>query len=73
MGGRQKGSVNKLTRTVRETVLAAFNELQTDPKANIIDWAKKNPKDFYLIASKLIPAEIVATGNTTIKVKVVYE
>lgn len=73
MGGRKKGSVNKLTKTVRETVLAAFNELQTDPKANIIDWAKKNPKDFYLIASKLIPAEIVASGNTTIKVKVVYE
>lgn len=64
--GRPKGSQNKLTRTVKETVLAAFNELQSDPKANIIDWAKKNPSVFYQIAAKLIPTELNATLESKI-------
>lgn len=60
-GGRAKGTPNVLTRTVKETVLAAFNELQKDPKANIVDWGKKNPGMFYQIAAKLIPTELNAT------------
>ena len=59
-GGRPKGIPNKLTKTVKETVLAAFNELQEDPKANILEWGKENPKEFYQIAAKLIPTEIQA-------------
>lgn len=60
-GGRQKGAINKLTKTVRDTVLSAFNELQDDPKANITTWAKDNPTEFYKIASKLIPTEVNAS------------
>lgn len=65
--GRPKGVKNKLTRTVKETVLAAFNELQGDPKANIVTWGKKNPALFYQIASRLIPTEVDAklTANIT--------
>lgn len=59
IGGRTKGTPNKLTKTVRETVLKVFNDLQEDHKANLLTWAKQNPKDFYLIASKLIPNELV--------------
>lgn len=57
-GGRQKGSLNKFTKTVKEVVLGAFNEMQEDPKANILAWGKENPKDFYNIAAKLIPTEL---------------
>ena len=63
-GGRKKGSPNKLTeamKTVKQTVLEAFHELQKDPKVNIANWGKANPKEFYAIASKLIPTEIQAT------------
>lgn len=73
-GGRQKGTPNKLTRTVRETVLSAFNELQDDPKANIVAWAKRNPRDFYQIAAKLIPQEITGRDGERlelIKVEVI--
>lgn len=56
--GKQKGTTNKLTRTVRETVLAAFTELQADPVNNIVAWAKTEPTEFYKIAAKLIPTEI---------------
>lgn len=56
--GRPKGALNTLTATVKDTVLAVFNDLQTDPQANLLTWAKGNPTTFYLIASKLIPTEV---------------
>lgn len=62
-GGRPKGVQNHLTRTVKETVLAVFNDLQTDPKVNLKSFAKKYPRDFYMIASRLIPTEINARFN----------
>lgn len=66
--GRPAGTPNKLTKTVKETVLAVFNNLQDDPKANLEDWAKKEPTEFYRIAAKLIPTEITGTVKTIIKV-----
>lgn len=63
--GRGKGTPNKLTKTVRETILEAFNTLQEDPKVNIISFAKNYPRDFYQIAAKLIPTEIRGTINTS--------
>ncbi len=63
--GRAKGTPNKLTKTVKETVLAVFNDLQNDPKANLLDWAKSEPTEFYKIASKLIPTEVNAQVEIT--------
>jgi hypothetical protein len=59
--GRPKGAVNQLTKTVRDTVMAVFNNLQSDPIANLESWAKDQPTEFYKIASKLIPSEINAS------------
>lgn len=66
--GRPAGTPNKLTKTVKETVLAVFNDLQEDPKANLGEWAKKETTEFYRIAAKLIPTEITGTVKTVIKV-----
>lgn len=63
-GGRPKGSTNKVTKTVKEVVLAAFNELQEHPTSNILSWGINNPKDFYNVAAKLIPTEVSATVET---------
>lgn len=60
IGGRKEGSINKLTKTVKERVLEVFNELQDDPNANMLTWAKEEPTEFYKIAAKLIPADINA-------------
>ena len=60
IGGRKEGSVNKLTKTVKERVLEVFNELQEDSEANLLSWAKTEPTEFYKIAAKLIPADINA-------------
>jgi hypothetical protein len=66
--GRPKGAVNHLTKTVKETVLAAFNDLQQDAKANITSWAKENPTEFYKIAAKLIPTEVNANVEVNKKI-----
>jgi len=63
--GRPKGAVNHLTKTVKETVLAVFNDLQQDPKANLLQWGKDNPTPFYQIAAKLIPTEVNANMDVT--------
>lgn len=67
--GRKKGSQNKLTTTVKDTVLSVFNQLQEDPKHNLLKFATNYPREFYNIASRLIPAEMTAkvTGDTIIR------
>lgn len=70
VGGRKKGSVNKTTRiynTVRESVLATYQELQSDPNHNLMAFAKKHPRDFYQIASKLIPTEITGANGQSLQ------
>jgi hypothetical protein len=69
-GGREKGVQNHLTKTVKETVLEVFNKLQEDPKANLEQFAKKYPREFYQIAAKLIPTEITGNIRTTIRAKI---
>jgi len=69
-GGREKGSVNHLTKqmkTVKETVLKVFNELQQDPETDLIHFAKEYPRDFHQIAAKLIPTEIKGEVEVAIK------
>lgn len=70
-GGRLPGSQNKLTKTVKERVTEVFNDLQEDPVANMKNWAKNEPTEFYKIAAKLIPTELNAKfDNKIIIVKV---
>jgi hypothetical protein len=66
--GKPKGAQNKLTKTVKETVLSVFNEIQDDPKIKLSQFAKDYPRDFYQIAAKLIPTEITGNIKTVIKV-----
>jgi hypothetical protein len=68
--GRPKGAVNKLNKTVKETVLNTFNELQKDKSHNLEAFARKHPREFYLIASKLIPTEMIGSTETIIKVTI---
>lgn len=57
-GGKQKGTQNKLTTSVKDAFQIAFQELQNDKEANLLNWAKLNTTEFYKIASKLIPTDI---------------
>ena len=66
--GKAPGTLNKLTRTVKETVLAVFNDLQEDPKHSLKTFAQKHPRDFYNIAAKLIPTDITADIKATMDI-----
>lgn len=67
--GRPLGAANKLTTTVKESVLSVFYELQQDPKHSLKAFAEKNPRDFYNIAAKLIPTEITGSLKHIINVE----
>ncbi len=67
--GKPKGAVSHLTRTVKEALLIAFNQMQEHPTANLYEWGVKNQTAFYQVASKLIPTEVNAkVEQMTIKV-----
>lgn len=72
-GGRIEGTQNKLSTTVRETVLATFLELQQDPKTDLKAFARKHPKEFMLIAAKLIPQEIVGKDGRDLLTGLIVE
>jgi len=56
--GKPKGAINKTTRLVKETFAQVFSDLQDDPHVNLTAWAKREPTEFYKLASKLIPAQM---------------
>lgn len=76
-GGREKGTTNKITKAFKDILTETIHALEDnsknkeeDPKTGLLAFAKKNPKEFYRIASKLVPQEMAAelTGEVIIKV-----
>ena len=61
--GRKKGVPNKITKSVRESFQAAFEELQRHKGVNLSDWGVRNPTEFYNLASKLIPIATEVSGK----------
>jgi UV DNA damage repair endonuclease len=57
-GGRRKGSVNRYSTSVKEQLLATFNQLQEEDKVNLLDWARANPTEFYKLSAKLLPLQV---------------
>ena len=73
--GRTKGTPNKLTRTVKEVLMAVFNELQSReggvpkyPGVNMFEWALREPTEFYRLAARLIPTEMRSMVPLTIEI-----
>lgn len=73
--GRKPGGENKLTKTVKDVVSSVFNELQemqegkpVHPGANMLDWALREPTEFYKISAKLIPTEITGKAALTLQI-----
>lgn len=60
-GGRVAGVPNKITRAFKTAVLAVFNNMGGDTALQA--WAEKNPTEFYKIAARLIPHEVVGPGK----------
>lgn len=72
--GKQKGTVLKTTRLVKEVFADVFTSLQSDPHANLEAWGKLNPTEFYKLASKLIPTQMNIDANLNLsQEEVVFE
>lgn len=67
-GGRVPGSRNHVTKTVKQTLLEVFNEIQEDPALSLKTFAAKYPRDFYNIAARLIPTEITGPNGEKFEV-----
>ena len=66
--GRPLGAKNKITRGVKETFSEVFAKIQNSDKTSLLTFAKKNPTEFYRMATKLIPTEIHEQSTKIIKV-----
>lgn len=61
-GGRHQGTKNKIT-SIRQAFVEAFDALQEHPEANLKAWAAKNPNEYYKLAARLLPQDVVAKGG----------
>lgn len=64
--GKPKGAVSKTTKLVKEVFAEAFTELQSDKEVKLAAWGKKNPTEFYKLASKLIPIQLAGDPENPI-------
>lgn len=60
-GGRQLGTVNRLTGAFREAVLVVYDGL--GGHGAFLQWARENPTEYYKIAARLIPGEMREEGE----------
>lgn len=69
-GGRQKGTPNKTTATMRQAIAAVYQALQkdhADDHGHFTDWARNNPTEFYRIASKLLPLQVSGDADNPLQ------
>jgi hypothetical protein len=67
-GGRQKGQLNKVTRTVKENVIACFDRI--GGLEAMAAWAQENQTEFFRLYGRLLPIETQITGELKIVQKV---
>jgi hypothetical protein len=69
--GRQKGSVNKTTASVKEALTVAFAERGGVPA--LVQWANEQPTEFYKLWGRMMPTEVEAAVKGGLTIRVVRE
>ena len=67
-GGRRPGSPNKTTRVFREAVLGAFEDM--GGQSALLKWGQENPTEFFKICARLIPTEVIGSGDSPVALKI---
>ena len=57
-GGRKKGSLNVVTRSVKQALARAFDDLGGVPSLGA--WGRENPGDFYRLWGRLVPLDVTS-------------
>lgn len=55
-GGRQKGTPNKTTASVKQALIQAFDDL--GGVESLVLWGSENPTQFYQLWAKILPQEV---------------
>lgn len=67
IAGRQKGTPNKTTVTMKAAIMAVYDRLQkghAEPHGHFAKWAEENSDKFYThIAPKLIPVQVAGSDD----------
>lgn len=58
-GGRQKGTPNKMTATLKEMILNALD--QVGGESYLVEQSERNPTAFIALLGRLLPSEIKAS------------
>lgn len=66
--GRPKGAANKTTRVFKEMVTQCLEDI--GGRTAMTKWAKANPTEFYKIAARLIPHEVVGNPDAPIPLSI---
>lgn len=66
VGGRKKGTPNKISRDVKEMLLVAFTKLGADEF--LIKQGKRNPKSFLSLLGRVIPTQVTGPNDGPIQV-----
>lgn len=61
-GGRQKGTPNKVSSTVKQNVIEVFDTL--GGVGAMAKWAENNQTEFYRLYARCLPHEIGAESDT---------
>ena len=69
--GRPKGVPNKVTTSVRDAIIEAFDKMGGVPA--LVRWAKANPTDFYKLWTRLLPIQITGEGGGAIKIETKHD
>lgn len=61
--GKPSGTLAKHTKLMKDIWADAFYELQSDPKNNLVAWAKEHPEEFYKLGIRLIQTQVKVTAE----------
>lgn len=67
--GRPKGALNKTTRTLKNAIQKAFNEV--GGSVWLVKLAKNDPRSFVALLGRLLPSEVKAEVSTKGELKIV--
>ena len=67
--GRPKGSVNKVTRTIREAIIESFE--QVGGAAWLRNLAETDPKTYGMLLAKAMPTQVEGAGGGPVQIQIV--
>lgn len=63
--GRPLGALTILSEPIKKALLETFKKMQQDRDANLLEWAKSEPTQFYKLICSLLPVDLHIQNQVT--------